>query len=97
VTSLCDRARTYRNGLADGLEIPLGANFQPDDDQIRSMYASYKADTIRSFRLATKGSPHDVFGFRATIRGWRLGLPVGEKASVTFTLKISGEITWIQS
>lgn len=97
VTSLCDNARKYRNGLADGLEIPLSANFLQNDAQLESLYTSYKNDAIRNFRLVTKDSPQDIFAFAATIRGWRLRPPVGEKAQITFTLKVSGEITWTQS
>lgn len=97
ITTLCSTAREYRNGLADGIEIPLNCNFEPGDEQIRDLYADFKADTLRNFRVVTKDSPEDAFEFAATVRAWRLGLPVGEKSSVTFTLKISGDVTWVQS
>lgn len=94
ITSLCDQARTYRNGLADGLEIPLRCNFNNDDTQIQDLYNSFKADEIRSFQLATTTTPADTFDFRAQIRSWRLSAPVGDKSVITFGLKISGGITW---
>lgn len=97
ITTLCDNARRYRNGLADGLEIPLVANFKGDDGQIRGLYADFKNNATRNFQLVTKDSPEEVFAFSAIVRGWRIKPSVGEKASATFTLKISGEVIWDQS
>lgn len=100
VTSLCDLARAYRNGLADGLEIPLQANFLSSADvtghaQSAGLYADYKADTIRRFRIAiVDSSPPEFFEFSATIRAWNVAGPIGERATLTFTLKITGEVLW---
>lgn len=95
VTALCDAARTYRNGLPDGSEIPLACNFLPDDPQLRELYRSYKDDEIRNFAIQQKdGSPGESFTFRATIRAWNVGAPIGERATFTFTLKVSGEVLW---
>ncbi|MBA3562896.1 MAG: hypothetical protein H0W33_02590 [Gammaproteobacteria bacterium] len=95
VTTLCDNARTYRNGLADGVEIPLQVNFIPGDAQIAALYADYKANTIRNFQVVTTDSPADMFQFAATIRAWKLGAPIGERSNMSFTLKISGEVVWV--
>lgn len=94
ITTLCSDAREYRNGLADGLEISLQVNFSQGDAQIASLYADYQADTIRNFRLVTKDSPEDIFEFAATVRSWRLKTPVGDRATATFGLKISGPVVW---
>lgn len=94
ITSLCDQARTYRNGLADGLEIPLRCNFNNDDTQIQDLYRSFSDDETRSFRLVVNTSPQDSFDFRANIRSWRLTAPVGDKSVITFGLKLTGGITW---
>lgn len=96
VTALCDLARTYRGGLADGASIPLKCNFIQGDATIRSMYQKYKTNAKPVFRLTLDDtSPAEFFEFSAAVLGWNLGVPVGDKASVTFTLKISGEITWV--
>ena len=96
VTSLCDDARTYRTGLADGASIPLKCNFIQGDTAIRNMYTKYKAGATVNFRLTLDDtSPEEMFTFSAVITAWSLGVPVGDKSSVTFTLKISGEVTWV--
>lgn len=95
VTSLCDQARTYRNGLADGAEIPLQCNFIQGDAQIQALYEAFSANTILDFRLTIHGSsPLEKFDFSATVRGWKLSGPVGERSTATFTLKISGPVVW---
>ncbi len=95
VTAYCDEGRTYRNGLADGVEIPLQMNYIPGDDQTQSLYDSYKANEIRAFRIARKNaSPEEFFEFNATIRAWNVTGPIGERAVLSFTVKISGAVTW---
>lgn len=96
VTSLCDAARTYRGGLADGASIPLKCNFIQGDTAIRSMYTKYKANAQGHFRLTLDDtSPLEFFEFSAAITGWNLTVPSGAASTVTFTLKVSGEITWV--
>jgi hypothetical protein len=96
VTSLCDLARTYRGGLADGASIPLKCNFIQGDTATRSLYQKYKTNAVGHFRLTLDDtSPQEYFEFSAVILGWNLAIPVGDKAAITFTLKVSGEITWV--
>jgi hypothetical protein len=95
VTSLCDEARTYRAGLADGSQINLKCNFLQGDATIRALYQAYKTKTRQVFRLKVDDtSPEEYFEFNATVLGWNVTAPVGAKAEVTFTLKISGGVTW---
>lgn len=96
VTSYCDDGRAYRNGLADGVEIPLQMNFIPGDTQTQSLYDSYQANEVRNFRIARKNaSPEEFFAFTATIRAWNVTGPIGERAVLSFTVKISGAVTWV--
>lgn len=96
VTSLCDAARTYRGGLADGASIPLKCNFIQGDVATRNMYQKYKNNETGHFRLTLDDtSPEEYFEFNAAITAWNLAVPSGDKASVTFTLKVSGGITWV--
>ena len=96
VTALCDDARKYRPGLADGVEIPLKCNFIDGDEGILQLYRQYQSEEVADFRLALDdSSPDEYFEFSAIVRAWKLGLPLGEKASVTFSLKITGGVTWV--
>jgi hypothetical protein len=95
ITTLCSSAREYRNGLADGLEIPLELNFKDGEQRARDLYQDYKANRTRNFRIVViGGSPTETFAFAATIRGWKVKAPVGDKSGITFQLKISGAVTW---
>lgn len=96
VTALCDLGRVYRGGLRDGVEIPLVVNFIQGDPQIRAMYEQYQSDDEGTFRLYIPGtSPEEYFQFQGIIRAWNLGVPVGDKASMTFTLKVNGAVQWV--
>ena len=96
VTSYCDGARAYRNGLADGVEIPLQNNFIPGDTQLRALYTAYKNDELVDIRILRKdSSPEEYFQFQATVRAWNVAGPIGERSVLTYTLKISGEVLWV--
>lgn len=96
VTTLCDDAHVYRNGLADGVEIPLQLNYIPGDTQAEALYAAYGSDTTLAFRISRKNaSPDAYFGFNAIVRAWNVTGPVGARSVLTFTLKISGAVTWV--
>lgn len=100
VTTYCDNGRTYRNGLADGVEIPLQCNYISGDATTASLYDAYKNDEIVNIRIVSKteDSPDsaECFVFGATVRAWKVSGPIGGKSVLTFTLKISGAVTWIQ-
>lgn len=96
VTAYTDDARTYRNGMADGVEIPVQCNFLPGDSQIQSMYDAYTDNTLVALRFTTKDSS-EYFDFNAIVRAWTVAPPIGDRATVTFTLKISGGVTWQQA
>lgn len=99
VTSYCDDARAYRNGLADGVEIPLQLNYIPGDAQAASLYTSYKNDTLVDIKILKKDpdSPAEYFQFQATVRAWNVTGPIGERSVLQFTLKVSGEVLWVDS
>lgn len=95
VTTLCDLARKFRGGLAEGQEVTIVANYIVGATDVRSLFAAYKADDIVNFRLNVVGvSPPEMFVFSAAILSWSVSNPVGEKATLTFGLKISGEVEW---
>jgi len=96
VTTLCDLARKFRGGLPEGAEVTVTANLIPGDTQTRALFQSYKSDEIVNFRLnMLDTSPEEYFSFSAAVLGWNIAPPVGEKATMSFTLKISGEVEWV--
>lgn len=98
VTTLCDLARTFRGGLAEGSEVTIVANLIQGDAQTRELFQSYKADDVVPFRLTLVGvSPEEFFAFSGALLGWSIAAPVGEKATMTFTVKISGGVEWVYS
>lgn len=98
ITTLCDDIMRYRNGLADGLEIPLQVNAIMQDEQIRALYDAYKDNTVGNYKIITKAPlPEDGFEFPAIVRAWRVSPPVNGRAVISFTLKIVGEVVWDQS
>jgi len=96
VTTLCDLARKFRGGLAEGSEVTIVANLIQGDVETRELFQAYKTDDIVNFRLLLLGSsPEEFFAFSASILGWAVAGPVGERATMTFTAKISGGVEWI--
>jgi hypothetical protein len=95
VTTFCDTARTYRNGLPDGVEIPLQCNYIRGDTQLQTLKSLYDSNTIRNFRIQTKDSPVEYFQFAATVRAWNTSGTIGEKSILTFTLKVTGGVDWV--
>lgn len=96
VTTLCDLARKFRGGLAEGSEVTLTVNLIQGDAQGRTLFQSYKANDVVNFRLTMVGvSPAEFFAFSASVLGWTVNPPVGDKATMVFTLKISGNVAWV--
>lgn len=96
VTTLCDLARAFRGGLPEGSEVTIVANLIQGDVQTRELFQSYKAGENVNFRLRILDtSPMEYFLFNAALLGWSIGAPVGDKATMTFTVKISGGVEWV--
>jgi hypothetical protein len=96
VTALCDLARKFRAGLKEGNEVTLTANLIQGDQQTRDLFASYGTDEIVDFRYTMVGvSPEEYFQFSGAILSWGIAGPSGERATMTFTVKITGEVDWV--
>jgi hypothetical protein len=95
-TTLCDLARTHRRGLPDGAQFPLVVNFIQGDTQSHDLYNAFKDKTRLNFRMTiANSSPAEYIGFTAIVLGWKLTSQSGEKASITYTLKVTGDVTWV--
>jgi hypothetical protein len=94
VTTYCDDARAFRNGLREGNEVTLQGNVIPSAADVEQLFAAYDADTVANFRFARKDSPSvSYYGFSATILSWNIAPPIGDKIVISFTIKISGGVT----
>ena len=97
ITAQTSDAREYRNGLADGIEIPVTMNFHGNAANVTSfnvMYNAYLNNTTVGFQISVlNASPQFGFRFNATVRGWRISGTVGEKSVASFMVKISGAVT----
>lgn len=96
VTTLCDLKRKFRGGLAEGEEVTIQANLIQGAEDTRDLFQAYQADDIVNFRLVMVGvSPPEFFAFSLALLSWNVAGPVGEKAQITFTGKISGGVEWV--
>jgi hypothetical protein len=96
VTTLCDLARKFRGGLPEGTEVTITANLIQGATDTRALFEAYKADDIVNFRMTVIGSsPEEFFAFSMALLSWNIANPIGEKASMTFTGKISGGVEWV--
>lgn len=97
ITAQTSSAREYRNGLADGIEIPVTMNFHGNTANVTSfntLYNAYSANTTLGFQISVlNASPQFGFRFNGTVRAWRVSGQVGEKSTASFTIKISGAVT----
>lgn len=96
VTTLCDTARAFRNGLKEGNEMTVAANMIQGDQQTRDLFSSYQDDELVNFRYRFKDvSPDEYFAWTANILSWNIAAPIGEKGVMTFGMKITGPVEWI--
>lgn len=95
VTTFCSNGnREYISGLADGQELTIEANYETTSADLSAMIADVKAKTNKNYRVVVEdGSPTTVFSFAGTPLSWVLNPSVDDKNSISFTIKISGEIT----
>ncbi len=93
VTHLESLAKEYIYGLADGVELPVVCNYIPTGVQQVAMLAAQAAKTTKNFKLALPTSPVTSFTFSALVRGWSITGATNTAIQITFTMKISGQIT----
>lgn len=95
VTTFCSAGnREFIGGLSDGVEITIEANYETDSTDLAAMIADVKAKLNKNYQIvAEDGSPETVFSFNGTPLSWTLNPSVDDKNSISFTIKISGQIT----
>ena len=94
ITTLSSTARESRGGLADGVEIPVQANFAANSADFTVLYNAYKNDTTKQFRaFVPSASPEEGFSFSGVVLNWSVSGTPGERSVAKFGIKISGSVT----
>jgi len=84
----------YIAGLADGSEIAIECNYVPNAEIQEDMIAAVNARLNRSFQIAYIGvSPEETFNFEGVPLGWSVTPSPTNRNTISFTVKISGDIT----
>jgi hypothetical protein len=95
VTTFCSNGtREYIPGLADGQEMTIEANYEIGDPNLANLMADADSDTNKNYRVVVgEGSPTTVFSFAGVPLSWVVNPSVDNRNTITFTIKISGDIT----
>jgi hypothetical protein len=86
--------REYIAGLADGVEITAECNYVPGATVQQAMIAAVNTGANRNFKIVESlDSPDTVYAFVGSPLGWTINPSVDDRNTLTFTVKISGDIT----
>lgn len=86
--------KEYIAGLADGAEITVEANYYQAATQQQALITAVNAGSTRNFQLLNNvPSPAETFSFAAVCLSWNIEPSPTEQNRVSFTLKITGDIT----
>jgi hypothetical protein len=84
----------YIAGLSDGQEVTVECNYIPGATQQTAMVSAVDAQANRSFRASYIGSsPEELFTFVGVPLSWVVTPSPTEQNTISFTVKISGDIT----
>lgn len=94
-TTFCSGGnREYIGGLADGAELTIECNYEKDNVDLSALISDVKAKTTGNYKVVVEnGSPAESFQFAAVALSWTLNPSIDDRNTITFTFKISGEIT----
>jgi len=84
----------YIGGLSDGQEVTVECNYVPGATQQAAMIAAVKTKVNRACRASYIGSsPEERFTFVGVPLSWNVTPSTSERNTLSFTVKISGDIT----
>lgn len=94
-TTFCSNGtREYIAGLADGTEVSFEANYERASTGLQALITDVKNKTTRNFKLEVDvGSPNQVYAFSLAMLSWTLNPSVDGRNTITYTGKISGDVT----
>ena len=91
VTSLDSTSKEYISGLRDGGEVKIEANYIPTNSVQQATYADFQAGTTSAWVIDCVGA--EQYAFSAFVKQWSPKNPANGVRTVSFTLKISGDVT----
>lgn len=94
-TTFCSGgSKEYIPGLADGKEVTVEANYDPENITQNQLIADVKSKSNRNFEVViTDDSPATVFHFGAAMLSYEFTPSISAANKISFTFKISGDIT----
>lgn len=94
-TTFCSGGnKEYVGGLADGKEVTIQANYDPDNATQAALIAAVVAKTVKNFHVIVEhDSPTSVFAFSGTMLSWEFVPSKSDVNKISFTFKITGGIT----
>jgi hypothetical protein len=94
-TTFCSAGnREYIAGLADGQEITVEANWESNTAALEAMIQDVKDKLTLNYYIQDESeSPYVRFSFAGVALSWVLNPSVDDRNTITFGIKISGDIT----
>ena len=87
-------SKEFIAGLADGAEITIECNFVQGGTQQTALKTAVESGLTLQFQAAYTGvSPEETFTFAAVCKAWSIEPATQDKNTITFVIKISGNIT----
>ena len=87
-------AKEFIAGLADGAEITIECNFVQGATEQSALKTAVESGLTLNFQAAYTGiSPEETFDFAAVCKAWSIEPSTQDKNTITFIIKISGNIT----
>lgn len=93
-----DRTREYIQSFLIPGEIPLTVNLIPSDpthDEVSGLIAEYNSGAIKNYQITYPDGSTDTFAAYVKTRGNPMN--VGEALRATFTLRVTGTITFVSA
>ena len=86
--------REYIGGLADGQEVTIECNYIANDASQESFVTAVKNKETHQFQVTvTDSSPNVTYTFAGVCLGWVINPAVDDRNTISYTVKISGDIT----
>jgi len=93
VTSLCDDARAYLQGLPDNGSIQINGYYDPADSGIVALRAAHVARTTLDWKIVFSDTGATEWTFQGHVAEFAVSATVGEALGLTASIRITGEIT----